>query len=330
MGAESAGLWGLGGGGGGRAIWVKEGEGSKDRPLGASGFSHQSQLKCSGGSRRHVGRGQPSVQCGVSHPHPGTVSTSPVGSISVIIFTSRLFPESGTPPGLHLRPVGLPEMYGCELRSDGSKGGYDQYGYDGKDYISLDKETLTWTAADAKAQITKRKWEKDLAFAQGMKAYLEKICIEWLQRYLEYGKETLVTRGAAPDGRETLLCRADGFYPKEMEIAWTRDGEVWTQDTFRGLVTPNADGTYHTWISAKIDPQERDRYRCSVGHDSLPDLVEVAWEEPEVECGGVAVFPQEASGGAWKREPNRPAGPSVGALGNLPTPHPKRLLRMLP
>ncbi|XP_044304092.1 patr class I histocompatibility antigen, B-2 alpha chain-like [Varanus komodoensis] len=182
-------------------------------------------------------------------------------------------------------------MYGCELRSDGSKGGYDQYGYDGKDYISLDKETLTWTAADAKAQITKRKWEKDLAFAQGMKAYLEKICIEWLQRYLEYGKETLqqrraqptlrVTRGAAPDGRETLLCRADGFYPKEMEIAWTRDGEVWTQDTFRGLVTPNADGTYHTWISAKIDPQERDRYRCSVGHDSLPDLVEVAWEEPE-------------------------------------------------
>uniref|UniRef100_A0A8D2IXV0 Ig-like domain-containing protein n=1 Tax=Varanus komodoensis TaxID=61221 RepID=A0A8D2IXV0_VARKO len=193
-------------------------------------------------------------------------------------------------------------MYGCELRSDGSKGGYDQYGYDGKDYISLDKETLTWTAADAKAQITKRKWEKDLAFAQGMKAYLEKICIEWLQRYLEYGKETLqqrraqptlrVTRGAAPDGRETLLCRADGFYPKEMEIAWTRDGEVWTQDTFRGLVTPNADGTYHTWISAKIDPQERDRYRCSVGHDSLPDLVEVAWEEPEGEpLGGTGSAP---------------------------------------
>uniref|UniRef100_A0A8D2KTN0 Ig-like domain-containing protein n=1 Tax=Varanus komodoensis TaxID=61221 RepID=A0A8D2KTN0_VARKO len=196
-------------------------------------------------------------------------------------------PDSPPLPGLHT----WQEMYGCELRSDGSKGGYDQYGYDGKDYISLDKETLTWTAADAKAQITKRKWEKDLAFAQGMKAYLEKICIEWLQRYLEYGKETLqqrraqptlrVTRGAAPDGRETLLCRADGFYPKEMEIAWTRDGEVWTQDTFRGLVTPNADGTYHTWISAKIDPQERDRYRCSVGHDSLPDLVEVAWEEPE-------------------------------------------------
>ncbi|XP_042300476.1 major histocompatibility complex class I-related gene protein-like, partial [Sceloporus undulatus] len=82
-------------------------------------------------------------------------------------------------------------MYGCELRKDGSKGGHYQYGYDGKDYISFDKETLTWTAADLPALNTKRKWDPNTVRNQYNKAYLEETCIEWLQRYLEYGKEEL-------------------------------------------------------------------------------------------------------------------------------------------
>ncbi|XP_042300311.1 major histocompatibility complex class I-related gene protein-like [Sceloporus undulatus] len=86
-------------------------------------------------------------------------------------------------------------MFGCELRKDGSKGGYQQFGYDGKDYISFDKDTLTWTAADLPAQNTKRKWDAEPAIAQHQKAYLEEICIEWLKKYLEYGKEVLLRTG---------------------------------------------------------------------------------------------------------------------------------------
>ncbi|XP_067321545.1 major histocompatibility complex class I-related gene protein-like [Anolis sagrei] len=180
-------------------------------------------------------------------------------------------------------------MYGCELRRDGSKGGYFQYAYDGRDYISLDKETLTWTAADVPAQNTKRKWEAERVIAQRHKAYLEETCIEWLQRYLEYGKEILlrtekpevtVTRKEDYDGMETLICRVGGFHPKEIDIDWKRDGEVWLQDTYHGLVSPNSDGTYYTWRSIKVDPKERERYKCHVEHDGLPNPVDVAWEEP--------------------------------------------------
>ncbi|XP_053147946.1 H-2 class I histocompatibility antigen, Q9 alpha chain-like isoform X2 [Hemicordylus capensis] len=179
-------------------------------------------------------------------------------------------------------------MYGCEVGEDGPRGGYLQYGYDGRDFLSLDKETLTWTAADLGAQVTKRKWEAEPAIAQGQKAYLEEICIEWLRKYLDYGKETLlrreppavkVTRKAGSDGMETHICQAHGFYPKEIDIDWMKDGEVWTEDTLRESVSPNSDGTYHTWLSIKMDPKDRDRYRCRIRHDSLEKPGDFVWED---------------------------------------------------
>ncbi|XP_062978980.1 major histocompatibility complex class I-related gene protein-like isoform X3 [Elgaria multicarinata webbii] len=176
----------------------------------------------------------------------------------------------------------------CELRGDRSKGGYMQYGYDGRGYISFDKETLTWTAADVPAQNTKRKWEADWAYTQYRKTYLEEDCIGWLQKFLDYGKETLlrterpvvkVTSQAEHDGTETLVCQAHGFYPKAIETTWRRDGEVMDHATFRRDVAPNSDGTYHAWLSIQVDPKDRDRYRCRVEHDSLLEPLDFAWEE---------------------------------------------------
>ncbi|XP_044288559.1 H-2 class I histocompatibility antigen, Q9 alpha chain-like isoform X1 [Varanus komodoensis] len=198
------------------------------------------------------------------------------------------------------------ELYGCELRGDGSTGGFDEYAYDGRTYLSFDKETLTWTAADAAAQITKRKLEAEPAIAQRQKSYLEGFCIESLRRHVGYGKEALqrkeppvinVARKEDPDGTETLLCRAHGFYPKEIEIMWTRDGEVWAQDTFRGLVAPNSDRTYFTWLSIKIDPKDRGRYQCRVGHDSMQDPVGFVWKEPEVLASNLGVIIGCVAGG---------------------------------
>nr|XP_020634846.1 major histocompatibility complex class I-related gene protein-like [Pogona vitticeps] len=115
---------------------------------------------------------------------------------TALLLCLPLIPQCGSLSGFH----SLQWMYSCELRADGSKRGHMQYGYDGRDYIALDKETLTWTAAVPKAQITKHKWEKELAIAQRQKEYLEEICIEWLQKYLAYGKERLLRRGEGWNG----------------------------------------------------------------------------------------------------------------------------------
>ena len=75
-----------------------------------------------------------------------------------------------------------------------------QDAYDGRDYIALNEDLRSWTAADTAAQITKRKWEKE-GEAERVRNYLEGDCVEGLHRYLETGKDTLLragTRGAGP------------------------------------------------------------------------------------------------------------------------------------
>uniref|UniRef100_A0A8C6Y100 Ig-like domain-containing protein n=1 Tax=Naja naja TaxID=35670 RepID=A0A8C6Y100_NAJNA len=208
--------------------------------------------------------------------------------------------------GLHI----IQWMYGCELRRDGSKGGFMQYGYEGRTLITFDKETLTWVAPDPLAQISKRKLDADPGLNQQYKSYLEETCTEWLGRYLSYGKETLLRteppgatvvsgKTEVEDGMETHICRLDGFYPREIDASWTRDGEVWEEETFHGSVAPNADGTYHYWLSIRINPKEKGPYRCHVEHDGLQEPLDLALEGERLQGGkGWALW---QAGRWWER-----------------------------
>ncbi|ETE56618.1 hypothetical protein L345_17671, partial [Ophiophagus hannah] len=75
---------------------------------------------------------------------------------------------------------------------------------------------------------------------------------------------------------EMHTCRIHGFYPKAIDASWRRDGEVWKEETFHGSVAPNADGTYHYWLSIWIYPKDRDRYQCHVEHNGLQEPMDVA------------------------------------------------------
>ncbi|NXA43792.1 HA1F protein, partial [Eudromia elegans] len=126
----------------------------------------------------------------------------------------RAAPEPHLPPcvsGYHTRQ----QMYGCDLLENGEIRGYDQHAYDGRDFVALDMDTLTYTAADSGAVITKRKWEHE-GVPERWKNYLEHTCIEWLRKYVEYGKDALERRerphvkvsGKEIAGLLTLTCRA--------------------------------------------------------------------------------------------------------------------------
>ncbi|XP_077186798.1 major histocompatibility complex class I-related protein 1-like [Paroedura picta] len=187
--------------------------------------------------------------------------------------------------GLHI----FQRTFSCELSGDGRKKGAYQFGYNGEDYIGFDKDTLTWTAVVMPAQVTKRQWDADVERSRYLKAALDQECIGLLKKFLNYGSESLLRREPPVvtvrrrpdfDGLETLVCRAHGFHPKAIDATWRKDGEVWEQETFRGGVVPNSDGTYHTWLSIKVHPEDRSRYRCHVEHDSLPEPLDITWEEP--------------------------------------------------
>ncbi|KAK6470089.1 H-2 class I histocompatibility antigen, partial [Huso huso] len=188
--------------------------------------------------------------------------------------------------GVHTAQV----MYGCELDDDGTKRGFDQEGYDGKDFLIFDKDTLTWTAPVQQAVITKHKWDANRARNQGLKAYLETECIEWLQKYVQYGRETLERRGtvthtAAAKARGSadteVLCHVTGFFPRVVEVSWVRDGRDQLEEGVQsGEVLPNHDGTYQLRKILTVSPEEQRRhgYSCQVDHVSLDQKIVKEWD----------------------------------------------------
>ncbi|KAM6472381.1 major histocompatibility complex class I-related gene protein-like isoform 4-T4 [Liasis olivaceus] len=82
-----------------------------------------------------------------------------------------------------------------------------------------------------------------------------------------------------PDGMEILICHLEGFYPKKINAFWKKDGRIWHHDTVSGSVAPSLYGTYRQWLSIRIDPMERDLYRCHVEHEGLQESLDVAVNE---------------------------------------------------
>ncbi|XP_063287546.1 H-2 class I histocompatibility antigen, Q9 alpha chain-like [Pelobates fuscus] len=177
-------------------------------------------------------------------------------------------------------------MYGCELRDDGSIGGYNQHGYDGKDFLALDTERWVYYPLSAQAQLTTQRWNSpEVRQGERNKNYLENLCIESLRKYIQYGKEELDRRvppevkvsDQKADGTTKLLCQAYGFYPRDVDVIWKKDGIEVPSDEAK-KVLPNTDGTYQITATVEVPPEEMDRHSCHVEHISLDKTLIVKWE----------------------------------------------------
>ncbi|KAF7641307.1 hypothetical protein LDENG_00285560, partial [Lucifuga dentata] len=87
-------------------------------------------------------------------------------------------------------------MYGCEWNDEtGDVTGYDQFGYDGEDFIALDMKTESWIAPKPQAVITKHKWDNDKAYLAQQKYYYTQRCPDWLKKYVAFGSSVLQRTG---------------------------------------------------------------------------------------------------------------------------------------
>ncbi|XP_072561938.1 class I histocompatibility antigen, F10 alpha chain-like [Paramormyrops kingsleyae] len=190
-------------------------------------------------------------------------------------------------------------MYGCDWDDEtGATGAFHLYGYDGSDFIALDFRTMTYVAPVVQAIPTKQKWDSDRAELENIKSYFTQQCIEWLKKYVSYGKSTL-ERTVRPevsllqkDPSSPVTCHATGFFPKGIVVTWQKDGEDMYSDVEVGETLPNGDGTFQITSKLTVKPEDwkMNSYSCVVQHKSLQDDIAVLLEEKNIRTnqGGIS------------------------------------------
>lgn len=163
-------------------------------------------------------------------------------------------------------------MYGCQWDDEtGEVDGYDQYGYDGEDFIVYDLKTETWIAASPQAVFTKNNWENNKGYMTQNKYYTTQYCPDWLKKYVEYGRSSLL-RTVLPSvsllqksPSSPVTCHATGFYPNRAMLFWRRDGEELHEDVEHGETLPNHDGTFQMSSELRlssVSPEDWGKYEC--------------------------------------------------------------------
>ncbi|KAI4873629.1 hypothetical protein NFI96_022546, partial [Prochilodus magdalenae] len=213
-------------------------------------------------------------------------------------------------------------MYGCELNDDGTKKGYNYFGYDGEDFLTLDASSYTWIAANAKAVITKQRWDPDEGYRAAKKAYLENECIEWLEKYVGYGRSTLERKEYGGDisiitdfsvntvytvvsadkippevdlfqkhSSSPVVCHATGFFPKNVMISWKKNGEDLDEDFELRETVLNQDGSFQKRSILTVPPEklDSDKYTCVIQHPGLEKEMVLQVSDRRVLSGGVPI-----------------------------------------
>ncbi|XP_059205399.1 major histocompatibility complex class I-related gene protein-like [Centropristis striata] len=170
--------------------------------------------------------------------------------------------------GVHI----FQRMYGCEWDDEtGNVHGYDQYGYNGEDFISLDLKTLTWIAPQPQAVITKQRWDAEEVRLKFSKYYLTQILPQWLKMYVDYGKSSLLRKDLPSVSllqktpSSPVSCHATGFYPEAAMMFWRKDGEELHEDVELGEILPNHDGSFQMSVDldlSSVKPEDWTRYEC--------------------------------------------------------------------
>uniref|UniRef100_A0A8C1IJN6 Uncharacterized protein n=1 Tax=Cyprinus carpio TaxID=7962 RepID=A0A8C1IJN6_CYPCA len=185
----------------------------------------------------------------------------------------------------------LQRVIGCELEklSDGSVNlrAFDEYGFDGEDFMAFNSDTLQWIEKNPKAKETKMKWDQQTVHNELLKDYL-KTCTDWISTFnnTENRKpdvHTTLRKDPNDQNKQVLTCLTTGFYPRDIEMD-IRFNKTALEDQISSGIRPNDDGSFQMRSSVEIDRNHEGIYDCFVIHRSLTEPVSAGWMEKCTDC----------------------------------------------
>ncbi|XP_038550662.1 class I histocompatibility antigen, F10 alpha chain-like [Micropterus salmoides] len=184
-------------------------------------------------------------------------------------------------------------MYGCEWDDEtGEVKGFFQDGYDGEDFIAFDLKTETWIAPKPQAVITKHKWDNNRAWIAQTKNYLTQECVDWLKKYVDYGRSSL-RRTELPSvsllqktPSSPVSCHATGFYSDRVTMFWRKDGEELHEDVDHGEILPNNDGSFQTSVDLNPPTGDWEKYECVFQLAGAKNDIVTKLEKPKIRTNG--------------------------------------------
>ncbi|XP_061616680.1 major histocompatibility complex class I-related gene protein-like isoform X2 [Phyllopteryx taeniolatus] len=171
--------------------------------------------------------------------------------------------------GVHI----LQRVSGCEVdKGTGAVSGFNRYGYNGEDFILLDMDTETWIAPQRAAELTKVRWDAEVATIQFMKHFYLNDCAQWIDNYMVYARKFL-DRTVHPKVAllqkmpwSVVCCHATGFYPDHTaKMFWRKDGKEVRNHVAAGEILPNHDGTFQKSVYLNVSAVPEDEwaeYEC--------------------------------------------------------------------
>ncbi|XP_051745339.1 H-2 class I histocompatibility antigen, Q10 alpha chain-like isoform X2 [Ctenopharyngodon idella] len=189
---------------------------------------------------------------------------------------------------------------GCETEQQEdemkfSRGIYE-FSYDGENFLSFDIKESQWVAPVDAAVPTKTKWDNQITLNQYFKRYLEKECVDGLNKYREYADEEL-RNSSPPDVHffarksikdETMLklnCLATGFYPKDVMMTIRKYRiPLPENETESTIVRPNHDGSFQMRMSVEIKKDDEAEYDCFLSHSTFEEPIINKWDGKCPEC----------------------------------------------
>ncbi|KAL3984334.1 olfactory receptor [Sarotherodon galilaeus] len=212
--------------------------------------------------------------------------------------------------GVHI----FQRMNGCEWDDETDTiTGFNQYGYDGEDFIALDLQTLTWIAPKPQAVVTKLQWDTEKPRLEHNKNYYINRCPDWLKKYVKYGRSFL-QRTVLPSvsllqrtPSSLVSCHATGFYPERAMMFWRRAEEEIHEGVEHGEILPNHDGSFQMSVElnvSSIKPDDWRRYDCVFQLSDVKEDIITKLDKTAIRTN-------------WVSSSVFPVGPVVGGVGGV-------------